>query len=137
MKLKKFLLPILITPLFLASCGAETTAQAATESTPEPAPKLVADVPVILNYYDSEENYWSVNTDTKEITKNGILFSEYEVFSDTMWYSKRTIFHVKEDGILIENIYNEGKIIVLTLIPEPEEPVTDEEVQGTESELHN
>lgn len=133
MKLKKFLLPILITPLFLASCGDNTSTQAVSE----PAPKLVSEAPVILNYYDNEENQWSVNTQTKKITKNGVLYSEYEVFSDTIWYSRRTIFHIKEDGILIENIYNEGKITILTLIPEPEEPATDEEAQGTESELHN
>ena len=137
MKLRKLLLPLLVTPLFLVSCGAEATTQAATETTPEPASKLVSETPVILNYYESEDDHWSVNTDTKEITKNGVLYSGYEVFSDTLWYSKRTIFHVKEDGILIENIYNEGKIIVLTLIPEPEEQTTDEEAQGTESELHN
>lgn len=118
MKLKKFLLPLLVTPLFLVSCGNQT--QTESETTPEPTPKLVADVPVIFNYLDSEGNCWSVNTETREIFKNGNLFCKYEVFSDTIWYSGRSVLHVKEDGILIENFFKEGNLTLLTLVPEPE-----------------
>lgn len=128
MKLKKFLLPLLVTPLFLASCGVENVPEAKangldlSENTTEGMPEA----PVIFNYVDSEGNNWSVNTETREITKNGVLYFKYEVFSDTLWYSMKTLFHVKEDGILIENIYKEGEITVLTLIPE-EEPATNAE----------
>lgn len=128
MKLKKFLLPLLVVPLFLASCNSET----------KTVSKLSDERPEILNYYDSNEITWSVNTKTKEIFKNGVLYTKFEEFSETLWYSKHTLFHVTETGILIENFHNEGNVIILTLIPEPEEETTeDEETSGTESELYN
>lgn len=119
MKFKKFLLPLLVTPLFLASCAAEKNV--AISETEIPA-HLASDEATILEYSDLEDNIWIVNTETHEIFKNGNLFLKYEVFSDTLWYRGHSLIHISENQILIENFYKEGSITVLTLVPPKEEP---------------
>ena len=119
MKLKKFLLPLIIAPAFLASCSADENV---TISETEIPAHLASDEATILEYSDLEDNVWIVNTETHEIFKNGYLFMKCEIFSDTLWYRSHSLIHISENQILIENFYKEGSITVLTLVPKEEEP---------------
>lgn len=119
MKLKKFLLPLLVAPAFLVSCSAEKNV---TISETEIPAHLASDETTILEYTDLEDNIWTLNTETHEIFKNGNLFLKYEIFSDTLWYRGHSLIHISENQILIENFYKEGSITVLTLVPKEEEP---------------
>lgn len=119
MKLKKFLLPLLVAPAFLASCSADKNV---TISETEIPAHLASDEATILEYSDLEDNVWIVNKKTHEIFKNGNLFLKYEIFSDTLWYRGHSLIHISENQILIENFYKEGSITVLTLAPKEEEP---------------